>query len=240
LTESPLWVQFGGVNGRAGQLLVLGLGLAVIGCGRGAVGASDGGPGAGAGTAGASGRGGAAAAGGAGAGAGGSGGRSTGMTDGGLCAAFTGYTPTTTSPLSFAADIYPILTDVGSVPPTTPGCASASICHGSTPIALDPKGVKKLSFTDPPATVLAALLATDSVNAPTMKLVVAGSVAQSFFAYKISGADGLSCVAAACVSGASVGTAHPCGDPMPTATTGVLSAAERVKILDWIALGAAN
>jgi len=27
---------------------------------------------------------------------------------------------------------------------------------------------------------------------------------------------------------------------MPTATTGVLSAAERVKILDWIALGAAN
>jgi hypothetical protein len=205
------------VTGRAGQILILGVAVAAVGCGRGAVGASDGGTGGG----------GTTAAGGAGAGLG----------AGGLCGTLTSYTPTTTTPLSFATDVYPLLLDVGSVPPTTPGCAAASICHGSSPIFLDPGGKKKLSFTDPPSTVLAALLAS-AVNAPTMKLVVPGNVERSFFAYKISGADGLACADAACVSGASVGTSRPCGDPMPTATVGVLTGVQRTAILDWIALGA--
>jgi hypothetical protein len=135
-------------------------------------------------------------------------------------------------------DILPILTDTGTVPIATSGCASATICHGSTPIALDPLGTKHLSFTDPAATVLANLM-MNSVNAPTMARVVPGSVANSFMAYKLSGADGLGCIMSKCVSGASVGTAKPCGDPMPTSTTGVLTPAQRTKILDWIALGAA-
>jgi hypothetical protein len=45
-------------------------------------------------------------------------------------------------------------------------------------------------------------------------------------------------VNSSCVSGASVGTSKPCGDPMPTAGVGVLSPAQKTLILDWIAGGA--
>jgi hypothetical protein len=147
------------------------------------------------------------------------------------------YAPSSTATLSFATDIMPILTDTGSVPPTTSGCASAQICHGAMPINLSSAGTKTLSFADTAANVLAALM-SPSVNAPTMNRVVGGSVANSFMAYKISGADAFSCISSKCVSGASVGNAKPCGDPMPTASTGKLSDAQRTMILDWIAGGA--
>jgi hypothetical protein len=163
-----------------------------------------------------------------------------GTTDGGPCAALTTYIPTTTAAISFARDIYPILSDTGTIQLTSPGCASASICHGAVPQRLNVSGVAQfLKFTDPPATVLTALMA-NSVNAPTMKLVVPGEVAQSFLAYKISGADKLACADAACVAGASVGLAHPCGDVMPVDAVGTLTGAQRTRILDWIAQGAAN
>jgi hypothetical protein len=93
------------------------------------------------------------------------------------------------------------------------------------------------SFIDPPATVLAALM-TNSVNAPSMKRVVPGNVGQSFLAYKISGATLLACVNSSCSAHASVGTSVPCGDPMPTAAVGTLSATQKSLILDWIAGGA--
>ena len=131
----------------------------------------------------------------------------------------------------------PILLDTGTVPVASSGCSTATICHNaSSPIALDPLGTKHLAFTDA-STTLAALM-MDSVNAPGMARVAPGSVANSFMAYKLSGADGLACVNSKCTSGASVGTSKPCGDPMPTATTGVLSASQKTLILDWIALGA--
>ena len=154
------------------------------------------------------------------------------------CMALASYTPTTTNTISFVNDIMPILTDTGSVPPTTPGCSTAAICHnGASPVNLSNGGTKTLSFTDTPANVLAAL-EMPSVNAPSMQRVAAGSVANSFMAYKLSGADGLSCIDAKCVSGASVGTSKPCGDPMPTSTSGAITAAQRTLILDWIAQGA--
>ena len=153
------------------------------------------------------------------------------------CMALASYTPTTTNTISFVNDIMPILTDTGSVPPTTPGCSSAAICHGSSPIKIDVAMTKSLMFADTTANVYAALM-MNAVNAPTMARVAPGSVANSFMAYKLSGADGLSCIDAKCVSGASVGTSKPCGDPMPTSTSGAITAAQRTLILDWIAQGA--
>ena len=50
---------------------------------------------------------------------------------------------------------------------------------------------KTLQFTTGAATVKAALLGM-SVNAPSMAIVVPGSVQNSFVAYKISGTTGLS------------------------------------------------
>ena len=49
---------------------------------------------------------------------------------------------------------------------------------------------------------------------------------------------GASCVNSMCVAGASVGNNAPCGDLMPN--LGELTDAQRTKILDWIALGAAE
>ena len=154
------------------------------------------------------------------------------------CLALTNYVPTSTAALSFATDIIPIFTNMGDLMATMPGCASASICHGSPAQQLNAHGTPVFqSFLDPPATVLAALM-TNSVNAPSMKRVVPSNVGQSFLAYKISGATALACVNSMCSSGASVGTSMPCGDPMPTAAVGTLSAAQRTMILDWIAGGA--
>jgi hypothetical protein len=153
-----------------------------------------------------------------------------------VCSELTGYTSSTQTQYSFATDILPILQDQGLGNPAGSSCASATICHGTPPIALNNAGAPQtLSFVGAAATVKAALLA-NSVNAPSTKRVVPSNVGQSLLAYKISGQDALSCGGLSCVSGASVGTKKPCGDAMPT--VGTLSASDRTKILDWIAQGA--
>ena len=152
------------------------------------------------------------------------------------CTSLTGYASTMSTPLSFATDIYPILSNTMTGSSTTPsGCAQTLICHGDPPLPLDPAMTKTLHFTDAAATVRTALLGM-SVNAPTMAIVVPGSVANSFLAYKISGTAGLSCVTSKCVAGATVDTQTACGAPMPS--NGSIAPADRTKILDWIATGA--
>ena len=144
------------------------------------------------------------------------------------------YTATTTTPLSYATDIHPIMSNTTD----QVGCAQATTCHGSPSVFLDLAETKTLSLTEAPATVRTALLQQASLNAPSMKFVVPGNVGASFLAYKLSGADGLACVNTMCVSGASIGISKPCGDPMPMG--GILSAADRTKIIDWIKQGAAE
>jgi hypothetical protein len=153
---------------------------------------------------------------------------------GGTCGTLSGYTATTTTPLSFATDIHPIL----SATQFAIGCSQTIICHGTPSAMIDMAGTKTFSLIDPPATVKTTLLQQAPVNAPGMKFVVPGNVGASFLAYKISSATELACINSMCTAGASVGLSQPCGDPMPVG--GVLTAAERTKILDWIAQGAAN
>ncbi|HEY7375583.1 MAG TPA: hypothetical protein VIF57_25725 [Polyangia bacterium] len=159
------------------------------------------------------------------------------------CDALTNYHATSTTPLSFATDIYPILANSDA---TAGGCSQPSICHGngSVPFPINMAGNKYLQFLYGPdgspmmdPVMAKSELMMASVNAPSMQRVVASNVGQSLLAYKISGKDGLACVKSMCQSGASVGT-PPCGDPMPS--IGTLSAGDRTKILDWIATGAAN
>jgi len=159
------------------------------------------------------------------------------------CDELSNYHASSSTAVSFATTVYPIL---ASADATVGGCSPQGVCHGSTPLGLNLAGNKVLQFlygTDDAPTmdpVMAkAQLMMASVNAPNMQRVVASNVAQSFLAYKISGKDGLACssVKSMCVAGASVGT-PPCGDPMPS--IGTLSAADRTKILDWIATGAGN
>jgi hypothetical protein len=152
-----------------------------------------------------------------------------------VCSQLTGYTSSATTAPSFATDIYPILTNTSA----PNGCSQAVICHGTPPFGLDTAtGTQTLEFDLPsPANVKTALLAA-SVNAPTMKRVVPGSVGTSLMAYKISGQSALACANLSCVAGASVGGHRPCGDAMPTG--GTISDADRTKILDWIAKGAAD
>ena len=147
-----------------------------------------------------------------------------------ICATLETYTPSTTTPLSFAADIQPLMSRPvvrpGDRMPWLPSRVSGSGEHQVVDVHRRPGGGK-------------AALRGMSVNAPTMANLVPGQVGQSFMAYKLSGTTGLSCVASKCVAGASVGTAMPCGDPMPS-TGGTLTDADRIKILDWIAQGAAD
>jgi hypothetical protein len=157
-----------------------------------------------------------------------------------VCGELSGYHATVAGPLSFATDVYPILASTS----TAGGCAQVSACHGSTALPINSLGSKTLQFlygTDAApvmdATMAKTQLMMTSVNAPSMQRVVAGSVGTSLLAYKISGKDAITCIKSMCQSGASVGTA-PCGDPMPT--LGVITDGDRTKILDWIALGAAN
>jgi hypothetical protein len=149
------------------------------------------------------------------------------------CMALTGYTPTTTTPLSFATHVYPILARTTGAE----SCSQAAACHGIPPFPLDLAGSKTLQYLFAPENIAMAKasMMMPAVNAPSMQRVVASNVGSSFLAYKISGAAGLACVNSKCQSGASVGMA-PCGDPMPT--TGTLPAADRTTILDWIATGA--
>ena len=155
------------------------------------------------------------------------------------CTDLTGYTASTSTPVSFANDIYPILADVN----LPAGCGQTTICHGNPPSGLDnlTANKKTLQFLyDPPDMAMArSNLLMASVNAPSMQRVVPGNVGQSLLAYKISGREGLACVNSMCVAGASLGNNMPCGDPMPS-TGDPLSATNRTKILDWIAQGAMN
>ena len=168
-----------------------------------------------------------------------------GSNDGGTnasCTMFTSYTATTANPLTFTTDIYPIFADTNA----PAGCAQALICHGQPMMALDPGNTKYLTFVfgtmaapvlDPG--MARAQLLMPSVNAPSMQRVTPGSVGQSFLAYKIAAdRNGLACASSSCQSGASVGISKPCGDLMPSLGTDTFSAANRTKILDWIAQGA--
>ena len=149
-----------------------------------------------------------------------------------------GYTSTVPAQLSFATDIYPILSNTMTGSATTPsGCAQTLICHGDPPLPIDKAMTKTMKFTDPAATVKATLLGM-SINAPSMAIVVPGNVQNSFLAYKISGSAGLSCVTSKCMAGATVDTQTACGAPMPS--KGTIATADRTKILDWIASGASD
>jgi len=167
---------------------------------------------------------------------------SDGGSSGDACSAITGYKATTTTPVSFAAEIYPILSETTQ----TYSCGVAVACHGNpaTPLnTLNPNdpNAKRLQFVFPapdPAMARAQLLEA-SVNAPSMMRVVPNNVGQSFMAYKLSkDRTGLACVNMMCVAGASIGNNMPCGDIMPSLDADKFSDANRTKILDWIATGA--
>ena len=159
-----------------------------------------------------------------------------------VCGELESYTSTTQTQLSFATDVYPILTNTSA---TGSGCAQAGVCHGVEALPINAAGTIKLPFlfgtkdapVMDPAMAKAQLMMT-SVNASGMQRVVAGNVKNSFLSYKISGKDGLSCISSMCQAHASVGSMTSCGDPMPT--IGMLSATDRTKILDWIASGASD
>jgi hypothetical protein len=157
-----------------------------------------------------------------------------GSEGGNSCGQLQNYTASTTTTLSFATDVHPIMSNSTFAI----GCSQETICHGTPAMNLDPAMMKTFSLIDAPATVKTALLQQVPVNAPSMKFVVPGNVGASFLAYKISDASVLACVNSMCASGASIGESMPCGDPMPIG--GILTAAERTKILDWIAQGAAD
>jgi len=156
------------------------------------------------------------------------------------CDALKTYTASSGTLVSYENDIYPILasTDI-----TMGGCGQVTICHGNPPSGIDKltNPTKTLQFLfDPPNPAMArANLLMASVNAPGMQRVTPGSVGQSFLAYKISDKNTLACVNPMCVMGASIGVSQPCGDVMPSIGT-PLTAAQRTKILDWIAQGAGS
>ena len=157
---------------------------------------------------------------------------------GSTCDTFTNYQATTSTQLSFATDIYPIMSNMATA---GPGCGTAVACHGNPPSPIDSitNPMKYLQFVFSPAdpAMTKAQLMMPSVNAPTMQRVVAGNVGQSFLAYKLAkDKSGLACVDNKCVAGASVGNNMPCGDLMPS--VGTIADADRTKILDWIAQGA--
>ena len=158
-----------------------------------------------------------------------------------VCGELESYTSTVANQLSFATDVYPILTNTDG---HASGCAQAGACHGPDALPINASGTIKLPFvfgtTAAPvmdAAMARANLLMASVNASGMPRVSPGSVKNSMLSYKISGKDALSCISGMCQANASVGS-PPCGDAMPS--IGVLSAAERTKILDWIASGASE
>jgi hypothetical protein len=153
----------------------------------------------------------------------------------GVCGDLANYKSSTTTTLSFATDILPILQDSTQ---TGPGCANVSICHGTPPVNLYKSGgTATLGFMGAASAVKPMLLAK-SINDPSMARVTPSNVGQSFLAYKISGEDALKCSNLSCTAGVTIGTITACGDPMPSQSLGMLSAANRTKILDWIAQGA--
>jgi hypothetical protein len=155
-----------------------------------------------------------------------------------VCADITGYVAKSTTPVSFATDIYPILADTN----VTNGCGQTTICHGNPPGGLDDifAPTKYLQFLREPADIAMARadLLMPAYHASGMQRVVPGNVGQSFLAYKIWDKErkGLACVASMCSNVPSVSLTLPCGDQMPS--VGTIDLADRDLILDWIATGA--
>jgi len=157
-----------------------------------------------------------------------------------VCMTLMSYTASTVTAPSFATDIMPILsnTTTPGVGMTPVGCSQAFTCHGEPPIPIDAAETKTMQYAGVDAAAVRTQLLGLSVNAPSMNIVVPGSVQNSFLAYKISGKGGLSCVTNKCMAGASVSTVTACGAQMPS--NGLISDTDRTKILDWIALGAGS
>ncbi|HEY5451941.1 MAG TPA: hypothetical protein VIQ54_24475 [Polyangia bacterium] len=154
-----------------------------------------------------------------------------------VCMTLMSYTASTLTAPSFATDIMPILTSTTTGLATAPvGCSQAFICHGEPPMPIDKGETKTMKYLNTPAADVRTQLLGMAVNAPSMAIVVPGSVNNSFMAYKISGSGGLSCVTSKCQAGAGVNPITACGAPMPS--NGMITDADRTKILDWIALGA--
>ena len=112
-----------------------------------------------------------------------------------VCGELESYTSTVTNQLSFATDIYPILTNTSA---TGSGCAQENACHGAAAVPINALGSIKLPFVfgTPDAPVMDAAMAKanllmTSVNASGMQRVSPGSVKNSLMSYKISGKDGL-------------------------------------------------
>ena len=164
---------------------------------------------------------------------------------GDVCADITGYVAKSTGPVSFATDIYPIFSSTNN----TNGCGQTAICHGQPTGGLDdifaPTKFLPFIFGTVDAPVLdpamaKAQLLMPSYHAPSMARVVPSNVGQSFLAYKIWDKErkGLACIASMCSPVPSVSMTLPCGDQMPS--VGTINPADRDKILDWIAKGAAD
>jgi hypothetical protein len=154
-----------------------------------------------------------------------------------VCMTLMSYTASTVTAPSFATDIMPILSNTTTgVATAVVGCSQAFTCHGEPPIPIDAAETKTMQYAGVDAAAVRTQLLGLSVNAPSMNIVVPGSVQNSFLAYKISGKGGLSCVTNKCMAGASVSTVTACGAQMPS--NGLIADADRTKILDWIALGA--
>ena len=154
-----------------------------------------------------------------------------------VCMTLMSYTASTLTAPSFATDIMPILTSTTTGLATAPvGCSQAFICHGEPPMPIDKGETKTMKYLNTPAADVRTQLLGMAVNAPSMAIVVPGSVNNSFMAYKISGSGGLSCVTSKCQTGTSINPITACDTPMPS--NGQITDADRTKILDWIALNA--
>jgi len=160
----------------------------------------------------------------------------TGSTTGGgsggpTCDFLTNYTATTTTPLTLADDILPIIQNA------TVSCSASLVCHGNPSVALKTGSSAMLKLGGDAAAVKAELVA-NAFSAPSMKRVDPGHVGTSFLAYKIAASDTAHADALGCVTcnGMSSGTMSMCGDKMPS--LGTLSPEQRTMILDWIAQGA--
>src|SRR4029078_13723209 len=76
------------------------------------------------------------------------------------CSDLQSYQASTTTPLSFATDIHPILANTTMAV----GCYQTIIFHGTPPWPLDAAMTKTFTYLDPPATVKTALLQGVPVN----------------------------------------------------------------------------
>src|SRR6476620_2716428 len=66
-----------------------------------------------------------------------------------ICDMIEDYTASTTTPLTFTADIQPLIM-------SSLTCGLVSQCHGNSPVTIDAAGLKTFSYVGDPATVRAA------------------------------------------------------------------------------------